>query len=587
MNLKRITSLLERTFRNDYDNNLTQIEDEDRKRKDEIKKTNARVDNLILNSGDSTPEVVDARGTHNLLGTRLNEMDKNIETNAKYIETENAFDISNIEPSFFAKLNLREATVLQSMVVDIETDILYASQAAEGNDYTITRMSKSGSFIDYMNIPLGGHGTTFGIQKLNGSVYIWSNRHKVDGNGNTIGYDLIRFKYVPNTALTSFTTYNKFTSEYVTPAIDQHNKYIALRATKSDGSMYVVLRTLSDVQNGVDNVLGRVDIPADLSYLQGFTIDGYDLYWYTGDTNSVEYPNEITLFDMRTGQIKKRMTVDFGIGPNGKYEDDFREPESVFLYRDPKTGNKSLFAGVVTGGQGKRIHKIYAYHQKNNKTKFTSNALEHAQLFAFSNGTETKGIPGDVRALKNFDTPGYYYMTTDEGAKYSDHPWKGDAGYFFNNSPKGPFGPFIQTFIRNSTARVPRIGLRVVNKEGEVSPMLDFNTNSEIQWNNLSLKNGAKLLSGGRGFKFALNGGYVHIRGDVVIGHIPDGLVISNLPTGINPSENWNVLCPVGGTTGEQKMYVRSNGEIVALGINANNIDNYTHTFVDMNVPLN
>lgn len=585
MILKRITNLLGRTFRENYDNNLAIIESEDRKRQEDIKKTNARLDNVILNSSD-LPEVVDARGTHNLLGTRLNSMDEEIESNSRYIETENAFDISVIQPEFFTVLNLYEATVLQSMLIDIETGIMYATQVSGDQDFTITRMSKSGSFIDHMKIPFGGHGTTIGLQKINGNPYIWSNRHVVDASGNITGSELVRFQYKPNTTLTSFTTYNKFTKEYLTPTIDQHNKYIAFRVSPTIGNMYVELRKLSDVQNGVDNLLGRVGIPSDLSYLQGFTIDGYDLYWYTGDTNSVQYPNEITQFNFMDGQIKKRMTVDFGLGPKGKYEDNFREPESIFLYRDPNDGTKSLFAGVVTGEEGKRIAKIYAYHQKNNKSKFATNVLEHAQLFALSNGTETKGIPEEVTALKNMDTPGYYYMDTEEAEKYTDHPYAKDAGWFFNVSPKAQFGAFIQAFLRNSTGRVPKFGLRVVNKAGDVSPMLEFTSNSNLEWQNLSLKNGAKSYSGGRGAKFAVNGGLVIIRMDVVIGHTLDSLVISSLPSGLGPSSNWYQACPIGGTTGIQKMYVRPNGDIVALGIIANVMEEYTHTFVDMIVPL-
>lgn len=584
MNLKRITSLIERTFRNDYDNNLTQIEEEDRRRKEEIKKTNARVDNLILSSGDSTPEVVDARGSHNILGNRLNAMQEEIETNAQYIETENAFDISNIEPHFFTNLNLYESSVLQCMVVDEVTGLIYASQVANDTDFTITRMSKSGSFMDHMKIPLGGHGSTFGLQNLNGNAYIWSNRHKVDGNGNVIGHELIRFRYVPNTTLTQYTTYNKFKDVYMTPIVDQHNKYIAFRFTPSDKVTYLELRRLTDVQNGVDNLLGRIDIPADLAYMQGASIDGYDLYWYSGDTNSVEYPNEITQYSFTDGQIKKRFTVDFGKGPNDKYEDNFREPESIFLYKDQKTGAKSLFAGVVTGGQGKRINKIYAYHQKENKGKFTNNVLEHAQLFPFSNGTDAKGIPEDIRTLSKFDRPGHYYMTTAEALQFTDHPYPGDAGWFMNVSPKGPFGPFTQEFIRNSTGRVPKYGLRVVNKEGETSPMLEFTSNSELEWIDLPLKNGARNVGGSDSapLQFAINGGIIQLKGNVVLPTGPDEMIFATIPNGYAPARTMHYVVPVAGTTGYQRIHVRSEGELACFGAVMNTPASYSHTYVDI-----
>lgn len=72
---------------------------------------------------------------------------------------------------------------------------------------------------------------------------------------------------------------------------------------KDDNSL-VELRKLSDVKNGVNKVLGKVIIPNDLFYLQGFTIDGYDLYWYTGDTNNKTYPCEITQFSFKDGSLK-------------------------------------------------------------------------------------------------------------------------------------------------------------------------------------------------------------------------------------------------------------------------------------------
>ncbi|PWG67650.1 teichoic acid biosynthesis protein, partial [Enterobacter mori] len=83
---------------------------------------------------------------------------------------------------------------------------------------------------------------------------------------------------------------------------------------------------------------------------------------YTGDTNSRNYPSELVLFSFKDGALKKRITCDFGRGPDGRFEGDFREPEAICLYKDPISGKKSLFAGIATGWTGKRFAKIYAYH---------------------------------------------------------------------------------------------------------------------------------------------------------------------------------------------------------------------------------
>jgi hypothetical protein len=42
-------------------------------------------------------------------------------------------------------------------------------------------------------------------------------------------------------------------------------------------------------------------------------------------------------------------------------ESNFREPEGIFLYTNPDTGEKSLFAGVVTGWNGERFNRIDSF----------------------------------------------------------------------------------------------------------------------------------------------------------------------------------------------------------------------------------
>ncbi|MEI1421513.1 phage baseplate protein [Bacillus cabrialesii] len=71
--------------------------------------------------------------------------------------------------------------------------------------------------------------------------------------------------------------YNKFNDYYSIPVIDRKNGF-AFRIRLKDDNSLVELRKLSDVKNGVNKVLGKVIIPNDLIYLQGFIIEGYDLY---------------------------------------------------------------------------------------------------------------------------------------------------------------------------------------------------------------------------------------------------------------------------------------------------------------------
>ncbi|MCY8718450.1 hypothetical protein [Bacillus sp. S10C12M] len=207
--------------------------------------------------------------------------------------------------------------MLQCFVIDEKTGDIYATQVGSGNtdqsqNYVITRMNKNGVMLDSMTVVHGGHGTTIGLERENGKVYIWSNYDVVDANGSPIGNDLVRFPYTAGATINGgnggIKRYNKFSELYAIPVIDQQNDLIALRLKDSNDNSVVQLRKLNDVKNGIDNLLGEVTVPNDLHYLQGFTIDGYDLYWYTGDTNSVTYPAELSLFSFKDGQLKKRIT---------------------------------------------------------------------------------------------------------------------------------------------------------------------------------------------------------------------------------------------------------------------------------------
>ncbi|WP_338079185.1 hypothetical protein [Aquibacillus halophilus] len=277
-------------------------------------------------------------------------------------------DFTKEVPSFYTKLSLPEVTVMQCFVINELSDELYVSQVIPSSDasesYRLSRFTIDGTYLDSMVLRHGGHGTTFGIENSESDVYIWSSYDVLDKSANVTGHDLVRFKYEAgltlNEASSALTRYDKFTNEYVNPTIDQKNNTIVFRV--GIGQSKIELRSLNDVKNGINQLNHSFLIPDDLEYFQGMSLDGENLYWYTGDVNSVTHDREITLFDFSKGTIKKRVTVDFGKDSSGKYEKGFSEPEGIYLYTDPNTGAKSLFAGVVTGGKGKRINKIYRYH---------------------------------------------------------------------------------------------------------------------------------------------------------------------------------------------------------------------------------
>ncbi|MBO3796843.1 teichoic acid biosynthesis protein [Bacillus subtilis] len=568
---------------------------------DAIKEVNALIHNLVLEAdGTNIKEVLMARVNKKAvvfpdLKARLDNSDSVQEELSAAIQKEYEFDYTTIPPVYHTTLSLADKTVLQWFGIDEETGDIYATQVSSGNtegseSFTITRMNQNGLMLDSMKVDKGGHGTTLGLEREGGKVYIWSNYDVVDSNGNTVGNDLVRFPYTAGVTLNSgsggIRRYNKFNDYYTIPVTDTKNGLIAFRIKLNDGNSVVELRKLSDVKNNINNVLGTVTIPKDLVYLQGLAIDGYDLYWYTGDTNNKTYPNELCRFSFKDGKLTDRISCNFGYDEDGKYEDNFREPESVCFYKDPKTGKKSLLAGVVTGGAGKRINKVYAYHSKENAAKFGIDLSQGYQGYSLtqSNG-KGKRLPDSISNLKDYRKVGSYYMYTTETTKLKDHPSPGDAGWWLNIDAADPSGTVIQTLRRNSTGRDIKIYTRVVTNKGVAGNWVEVMTGQRLSWSNVPLKNGASNPDSSNKLEYAINGGTLFIRGRV---NIPktDGVVFALLPAGARPSKSWYEGCQVGGTTGDRKIGVLASGEMVARGFAVNSTSNVTYTYINLTVPL-
>ncbi|MDO3660769.1 teichoic acid biosynthesis protein [Bacillus sp. C28GYM-DRY-1] len=568
----------------------------------ELETMKKRFANVITKAdGTNVKEVLDLRINRegrefDTANERVVEIEKSLSDLDASVQKEYGFDYTTIRPVYHTSLNLADKTVLQCFVIDEKTGDIYATQVGSGNtdqsqNYVITRMNKNGVMLDSMTVVHGGHGTTIGLERENDRMYIWSNYEVVDSHGSSIGHDLVRFPYTAGATINGgnggIKRFNKFTDLYAIPVIDQQNGLIALRLKDSNDDSVVQLRKLNDVKNGIDNLLGEVTVPNDLHYLQGFTIDGYDLYWYTGDTNSVTYPAELSLFSFKDGKLKKRITCDFGRGPDGKYEGDFREPESIFLYKDPKTGKKSLFAGIATGTVGKRLAKVYAYHSKDNAATFATDLSQGFQGYPLTkNNGYAKQLPDGLTSLKALRKIGYYYMYTTDTVTITDHPSPGDAGWWLDVMPADPTGTVIQRLTRNSTDRDTKIYTRVVTGAGVAGNWIEVMTSQRGSWTNVPLKNGASNPDPDDKLQYTINGGLLHIRGRVKI-PTTDAVVFAQLPSGARPQKAWYQGCQVAGTTGDRKIDVRSNGEIVAWGFAVNDLDAVTYTYVHLTVPLN
>ncbi|MFD0825859.1 distal tail protein Dit [Neobacillus sp. M.A.Huq-85] len=331
-----------------------------------------------------------------------------------------AFDFTQIVPRFFKTLNLKETTILQSFAIDEVNGHIYAAQVTAGStttpqDFTISRLSLlDGSFIDYMKVSQGGHPTNIAVETSDLGIYIWYGDN--DGPLRT----LTSIKYIPNTTQSSTSIYAKKYTQFLPgdnlcPTIDNKNRKLAIR--RDNGTTDTVyIYDLDSVKANGNTVLNTVTIPYELNYLQGFSLDGDVLYWYAGDTNEENYPLLITSYDVITGAqlYQERATVGFGL------DNDFTEPEGVFLYTHPTTGDRTLFLGISTGDVGARVSKFYSFPENDDSYVISFGG------FAISDYMKIVNVKRDIlppREINLLDVPGRngaYFSNARYGVRQID-----------------------------------------------------------------------------------------------------------------------------------------------------------------------
>lgn len=391
------------------------------------------------------------------------EVMKAVNDAVKHInDIEYRFEPDKQEFLYVTDLSPLTNAVMQSSWIDNKTGIIYMTQAH--SNYKITRLKPNGAYIDEMIVENGGHGTHNGYRYIDGKLWIYS--HIVNSEGSR---SIVRFTYHPNTKI-SYGTYDMeevFTGHpekpYITPIINQQTQEILYRIkyprdewNKRNSMNYIEIRKLEDVDNRVDNVIDRLDIPLRLTNderpMQGVEFDEENVYWYTG-TSSPLSDNLITIFDRKTGKIKSEFVVDYG-GVNGEYAGDFQEPEGLQMYYN-KEGKKALILGVVIGGSGNRTHKLYAVAQRGVLDELKSRGTP---VPLTDTGGRVKPLPVDplkMRNLRDIIEPGYYYLYTTHTKNLDDFP-EGvprDAGWFLEVKPPQSNGDVLQVLRRNSYGR--------------------------------------------------------------------------------------------------------------------------------------
>lgn len=377
-------------------------------------------------------------------------------------DIEYRFDPENQEFLYVTDLSPLTNAVMQSSWIDNRTGVIYMTQAH--SSYKITRLKPNGAYIDEMIVEGGGHGTHNGYRYIDNKLWIYSHITNSEGASS-----IVRFTYHPHVKM-PYGTYDMeevFTGHpekpYITPTINQQTDEILYRIQypreewdKRNSMNYIEIRKLEDVDNRIDNVVDRFDIPLRLTGnerpMQGVAFDEENVYWYTGSSNPLS-DNMIAIFDRKTGKIKSEFIVDYG-GVNGEYAGDFQEPEGLQIYYN-KDGKKALILGVVIGGAGNRTHKLYAVAQRGVLDELKSRGTP---VPLTDTGGRVKPLPVDplnMRNLRDIIEPGYYYLYTDHTKNLDDFP-EGvpkDAGWFLEVKPPQSNGDVLQVLRRNSYGR--------------------------------------------------------------------------------------------------------------------------------------
>ncbi|MEJ7461437.1 hypothetical protein WL547_11015 [Staphylococcus warneri] len=448
-----------------------------------LKDLDKRVSNLVLSKGkDSLQEVKDARvdnkgNQHPTLYDRLRSDSTEYQLNKDNImeEVEDAkntvlaqefmFDIPNQAWQYLTNLSPLTNSVMQSFHLDNRTGIIYQTQAF-GSNYKLSKMKTNGQLLSQMEIVGGGHGTHLGYRWIDEKLWIYTNILDNDGY-----HKLVRFTYKPNISIKygEYDMEEVFTGHpelpYIAPIINEQEGLILFRVEypKSEwltrnARNYIEIRKIEDIDNRIDKILYRMDIPAKYSDgdsgqpMQGITFDDENIYWYSGDSDPA-IPNFITVFDYKTGQEIYQKECNIGKIGN-EFPGNFAEAEGLQMYYDIETGKKALLAGVTVGAPNYRAHQIHGIFMRDVYDKLTAQATP---VLMTETGGRTKTYPlAEYTKISDVIEPGCYYLTTSDTLKITDFPVPPemrDAGWFLEVSASNVSGDTKQVLTRNSYVR--------------------------------------------------------------------------------------------------------------------------------------
>ncbi|WDS60849.1 tail protein [Staphylococcus phage Huma] len=374
----------------------------------------------------------------------------------------NGFELNELEPKFVMGFGGIRNAVNQSINIDKETNHMYStqsdSQTPEG--FWINKLTPSGDLISSMRIVQGGHGTTIGLERQsNGEMKIWLHHDGVAKLLQVAYKDNYVLDLEEAKGLTDYTPQSLLNKHSFTPLIDEANDKLILRF--GDGTIQV--RSRADVKNHIDNVEKEMTIDNsennDNRWMQGIAVDGDDLYWLSGNS-SVNSHVQIGKYSLTTGQkiYDYPFKLSYQDGINFP-RDNFKEPEGICIYTNPKTKRKSLLLAMTNGGGGKRFNNLYGFFQLGEYEHFEALRARGAQNYKLTKDDgRALSIPDHIDDLNDLTQAGFYYIDGGTAEKLKNMPTNGskriiDAGCFINVYPTTQTLGTVQELTRFSTGR--------------------------------------------------------------------------------------------------------------------------------------
>lgn len=373
-------------------------------------------------------------------------------------EIEDSFDYTELEPNYLMHLGGIRNAVNQSIAIDDKTNQMYItqsdSQSPEG--FYISRLSPSGSYIDSMWIQEGGHGTSIGLDRSDGVLKVWI-YHRWR-------YKLILVEYEGNKILTpseadGYTDHRPRSiaenDTYFTPVYDPYYDQLCFRT----GDGIVEIRDKRDVINKIDKIKHTVHTDKSENSttgersMQGCVVYGTDVYWQSGGSD-LDESMKIQKYDAKKDEKVADIEVKDMVAEEGNmmFKDDFKEPEGITFYKNPKTGKKTLLFVITTGGSHKRYHILYGYNQRGAGEHWVNMRTSGAQTYALTRGDGRAHRPSDnVTSLNDIVQTGQYYFESKDAKRISGFPFPVRSnGWFLEVTAQSPVFHGIQILRRNT-----------------------------------------------------------------------------------------------------------------------------------------